>query len=135
MGELRRHKALLGWVATVALIGNIIASAFCCSPSQSADSPMFGGAFGKVVICTADGVKTFLPDGTGDHDIPGTSKAHCTLCVLAAGFALIFAAALLGLLTQLIGKSQPWPPRNRLTFEDINPSGPTSRGPPAFARR
>lgn len=133
MGILRRNRTLFSWIAAIALAGNMIASALCCAPSVKSGSALVPDLFGAIVVCTADGLKSFVPGDSTDHRGSGNAKSHCPQCVMAAAFALLFVAALLGLLVARLSIVVLPPFRLRLTFEDLFPSGPSSRGPPRLA--
>jgi hypothetical protein len=90
MGIIRHHRALIAWVALVALIGNLVAGMFCAVPPKPpALDPFFGA-----VICTSHGEQ--VP--ADENGSPPPSKP-CQICIAAIALSLILlVSALLGLI-------------------------------------
>jgi hypothetical protein len=130
MGGLRRHRTLIGWIAVVALLGNVVAGAFCSMPAKAGPldyPPDLAGAF---VICSEHGSQMPAPAGDDEPTAPGKL---CPLCLAAAAAALVLAFAFLSSLLPL--------PTNGVIAFDFTPAlrdalrraGLGSRAPPLFA--
>ena len=92
MQSLRAYRSLWACLALVAVLGNVIASAFCCAPSPSRRTEIVDPVLGAIPLCT-----TALGDNGSSQ--PKGSKQHCPVCLAAAHkaigrrrFALWFAA-------------------------------------------
>ncbi len=94
MGGLRRHRTLIGWVAVVALLGNVIGGAFCSMPAKAGPFDYPPELAGVMVICTEHGVQTLA---SGLDDEQQKPSKLCQLCLAAAGFAVVLAFAALGI--------------------------------------
>lgn len=86
MRRIRNNRRWLGWIAIVAVLGNVLAFASRHTPSQAAIDDMFGAHLN----CTVDGARAQAPGGDWDRN---DKPAHCSACTLLAGFALILALA------------------------------------------
>jgi len=90
MGGLRRHRTLIGWIAVVALVGNVVGGLFCSASAKAGPfdfPPDLAAAF---VICSEHGAQ--LPAPAGD-DEPKAPNKPCPLCLAAAAAALGVACA------------------------------------------
>jgi len=129
MGCLRRQKRLLGWLAAVALLGNVLATVLLAR--TAAALTIFDDILGPITLCTADGAKT-APAG-GPAPAEKAPADHCLACVTVAQLALavaIIAAAFAFPLLRAGGPAPPWqrPLSLRLRLGGISP-----RAPPLFA--
>lgn len=125
MGRLRRQKRLLGWLAAVALLGNVLAAALIVRTAAALTS--LEDILGPITLCTADGART-APAG-----IPGPAEKapadHCLACVTVAQLALALAAIAVAFAFPLLragGPAPPWqrPPSLRLRLGGISPRAP-----------
>lgn len=71
-------------LGVVALLGNVIASAFCCAPSFARKSEIFDPVLGAIPLCSSD-------LGTSGGKQPKGSKHHCPVCLSAPSKALAAA--------------------------------------------
>jgi hypothetical protein len=92
MDNLRAYRSLWTCLAVVALLGHVVASAFCCAPSSSRRAEIVDPVLGVIPLCTN------ALDGNGSNQSKG-SKQHCPICLAATqkaighgAFALSFAA-------------------------------------------
>jgi hypothetical protein len=90
MGRLRGSRTLWSGLALVALVGNVIASAFCCAPALSRKAEIIDPILGAIPLCTS-GLAALDKDGKK----PTGQKQHCPVCLAAANKAL--AASVLDL--------------------------------------
>ena len=125
MRSIRQHRALIAWIALVALIGNLAVAMACSVPvkKQTSDYPV--ELLGALVICSEHG-ETTLPD---DGGAPPPSKP-CQLCSAALSFTLVLAVAVLfGLMP--LPRSEPMRLGFVATFADrLFRAGLGSRAPP-----
>ena len=126
MVGVRRHKRVLGWIAIVALVSNVLAAGLL-APSIAA-SPV-DDLLGPLVICTADGAKMVPGNGGSRRHNPSD---HCPDCVTVKPFA--FAAALAD--TAIAFPLQPAARLVRLPSRSpavhVSLGGIRSRAPPLF---
>jgi hypothetical protein len=129
MGCLRRQKRLLGWLAAIALLGNVLATALLAR--TTAALTILDDILGPIALCTADGAKT-APAG-GPAPAEKAPADHCLACVTVAQLALaiaIIAAVFAFPFLRTGGPAPPWqsPLALRLRLGGISP-----RAPPLFA--
>ena len=126
MGGVRRHKRVLGWIAIVALVSNVLTAGWL-APSMAA-SPV-DDLLGPLVICTADGAKMVPGNGGSGRHAPSD---HCPDCVTVKPFA--FAVALAD--TAIAFPLQPAAMLARLPSRSpavhVSLGGIRSRAPPLF---
>jgi hypothetical protein len=92
MGGIRQYRALIAWVALIALVGNLAAGMFCSVPLKSAALDLPPDLAAAMVICSSHGEQA-----PGDDPTPVPSKP-CQICTAATLLLLILlVAALLGL--------------------------------------
>jgi DUF2946 family protein len=84
MGRVRGYRSAWSCIALIALLGNVMASTFCCSPSLSRKTEVFDPILGAIPLCTS-GLATL--DNSGKKPIG--QKQHCPVCLAAAYKALI----------------------------------------------
>jgi hypothetical protein len=125
MGRLRRQKRVVSWLATIALLSNMLAMAFLAPSTTVA---FVDDALGPMIICTADGAKTAPGEGGGHPH-----SQHCPACTLLAPFALAVAFAAAPAIF-------PPPPSSRLAILQssaravhLSLGGNRSRAPPLSA--
>ncbi len=128
MGGLRRHKRVVGWLAAVALLSNVLAMAFFFRPTTVT---ILDDILGRVVICTTDGSKAQSSEGTGsgDHHL----CSHCPLCVTLAQFALAAVIVLAAIAFPLPLTSRAVPVRARPLAFHLRRGAMRSRAPPLSA--
>ena len=129
MGCLRRQKRLLGWFAAVALLGNVLATAFLAH--TTAALTILDDVLGPIALCTADGAKTAPAGVPGPADKAPADR--CPACMTTAQLALaiaIIAAVFAFPFLRTGGPAPPWqsPLALRLRLGGISP-----RAPPLFA--
>jgi hypothetical protein len=91
MERIRRHRALIAWIALVALLGNLAAGMLCSPQLKPDNSDLPRELLATMVICTSHGEQ--LP---GDDTAPPPSPP-CQICVAVVAVTLILlVAALLG---------------------------------------
>src|SRR5262245_42557676 len=88
MVGVRRHKRILGWLAIIALLSNVLASPSLV-PSMAAS--LVDDVLGPLVICTADGAKAAPGHGGAGGQMPAN---HCPACVTVVQFVLAVAIIL-----------------------------------------
>ena len=79
---VRGYRSVWSCVAVVALICNVIASAFCCAPSSARKTVFVDPTLGAIPLCTTDFA------GNNDGKKPDGTKHHCPICLAAANKAL-----------------------------------------------
>src|ERR1700730_15312806 len=87
MGNLRGYRSLWTCLALIALVGNVIASAFCCAPSSSRKTVVVDPILGSIPLYT-----NALGSLDGSDKQPKSSKQHCPVCLAAANKALVVTA-------------------------------------------
>src|SRR5689334_22657950 len=129
MGGLRRHRAIIIWVAVLGLIANLTAAVLCCVPQKGSFGGVADALLGQAVICSDHGA----PTPTGDDSSDPPLIKSCPLCLTTVTAALVVAVAAIILFI-------PLPERLRLAFEcnvalidSLRRKGLGSRAPPAFA--
>jgi DUF2946 family protein len=127
MGEFRRHKRILAWLAIVALLGNAVVAALYFAPARAA--PLVDSILGPLVICTSHGTETVPPDGGSS---PHSPSDHCPACTLVAKIALVVTVVLLATAAlPALPAVRPVPVRSRRLAVHLGPGGIRSRAPPA----
>ena len=81
MQSLRAYRSPSACLAVVAVLGNIIASAFCCAPSPSRRAEIIDPVLGVIPLCT------IVLDDNGSNQ-PKGPKQHCPICLAAAHKAI-----------------------------------------------
>jgi DUF2946 family protein len=128
MSGLRRHKRVVGWLAAIALLGNVLAIAPFIRPSTVT---VLDDILGPIVICTADGAKALSDQGSGSGDHQPCS--HCPACVMLAQFALAVAVVLAAIAFPLPPTSTRVPLRARPLAFHLCRGAMRSRAPPLSA--
>jgi hypothetical protein len=90
MGGLRRHRTLIGWVAVLALLGNVVGGLFCSASAKAGPFDYPADLAGAFVICSEHGAQLPAPAG---NDEPKAPNKPCPLCLAAAAAALVLAFA------------------------------------------
>jgi DUF2946 family protein len=129
MGCLRRQKRLLGWLAAVALLGNVLATALLAR--TTAALTILDDILGPIALCTADGAKT-APAG-GPAPAEKAPADHCLTCVTVAQLALAVAIIAAAFVFPLLRAGGPAPPRQRPLSLRLRLGGISPRAPPLFA--
>ena len=80
------------WLALVALVGNVLAAAFCHPPAKQAPLDYPADLLGAFVICSGahEGADTGKP--------PDTPTKPCQICITVAALGLVIALAIVALL-------------------------------------
>jgi hypothetical protein len=129
MGGARKRGRWAGWLGVVAVLGNVLAGALCHLPAQAAAaSGPVDPILGPLAICTAHGEQAPPPGGNQDGERP----AHCTVCTLLAGSALVVALAFAAV---AFPQGKIFPPRSaaRTLADHLSLGGIRSRAPPLSA--
>jgi amino acid transporter len=127
MAGARRHKRILGWLAIIALLSNVLASPSLV-PSMAAS--FVDDVLGQLVICTADGAKTTPGHGGSGGHAPAN---HCPACVTVAQFVLAVAIILTAIAFALSPAARPTRLQLPSPAVHVSLGGVRSRAPPLFA--
>ena len=85
MGRFRQRRTHWAWVAIVALLGNVFASAFCCAPSFAKKAEIVDAVLGTLTLCSSGANST-----SDSNNQPLGSKApHCPVCLGLTHTALL----------------------------------------------
>jgi hypothetical protein len=122
MGAVRRHSRLVAWFAIVALLGNVLAAAFCHPSAKEAPLNYPADLLGAFVICSGT-------HGSSDDKTPD-SPQPCQICITVAALNFVIAFAVLAILFP--AASARWSAASyTATFADLlRRSGLHSRAPP-----
>jgi hypothetical protein len=126
MVGVRRHKRVLGWVAIIALVSNVL-TAGLLTPSKAASS--VDDLLGPLVICTADGAKVAPGNGGSGGHAPSD---HCPDCVTVKPFAFAVALADTAIAFPLQPAARPARVPSRSPAVHVSVGGIRSRAPPLF---
>ena len=85
MGQFRQRRTHWAWVAIVALLGNVFASAFCCAPSFPKKAEIVDAVLGTLTLCSSSGANS--DDDTNQP--PGSKAPHCPVCLGLTHTALL----------------------------------------------
>jgi Protein of unknown function (DUF2946) len=127
MAGARRHKRILGWLAIIALLSNVLASSSLV-PSMAAS--LVDDVLGQLVICTADGAKTTPGHGGSGQHAPAD---HCPACVAVKQFVLAVALVLTAVAFSLSPAARPTRLLRHSPAVHLSLGGVGSRAPPLFA--
>ena len=128
MLRLRRHKRVLGWLAAIALLGNMLVAALLV-PSMA--TALVDDVLGPIVICTADGAKGAPEGGSGSGGHAPSN--HCPACVTVAQFALVVAIVLTAVVFPLLPAARPARLQACSLALHLSLGGIRSRAPPLSA--
>lgn len=129
MGCSRRQRRLLGWLAAIALLANVLATALLAH--TSAALTILDGVLGPITLCTADGAKTGPAGGPGPAE--KAPADHCLACVTVAQIALAIAVIAAAFAFPLLRAGGPAPPWKRPLALRLRLGGISPRAPPLFA--
>jgi hypothetical protein len=76
MGLFRQRRMHWAWVAIVALLGNVFASAFCCAPSFAKKTEIVDAVLGTLTLCSSG-----ANSDEGNNQPPGSKTPHCPVCL------------------------------------------------------
>jgi amino acid transporter len=127
MGGVRRHKRVLGWIAIIALLSNVLAAGSLV-PSMAAS--LVDDVLGPFVICTADGAKAAPGNGGSGRHAPSD---HCPACVTVKQSVLAVAFVFTAIAFSLAPASRPARLQSRSPAVHVSLGGIRSRAPPLFA--
>lgn len=96
------YRSLWSCFAVVALVGNVIASAFCCAPSYSRKTEIVDPILGAIPLCSS---VLGTPDSGSKQ--PRGSKQHCPVCLAAASKALVASTVGLPVTTATLAELSP----------------------------
>jgi Protein of unknown function (DUF2946) len=96
MAALRRHRALIAWLAIVALLGNVAASLLAPAFAQPGAPDWPADLLGPQVICSEHSDQV---PASGDGKAPQGPDTHCLMCLAAPALSFIAAVAAAVLLT------------------------------------
>jgi hypothetical protein len=126
VGTFRKNGRVIGWLALVAMLGNVLLAFAPARAAHLGDDTQV-----PVMICTPDGMQTLAREGNGpEPEYP--SRSHCPSCTLVKCFVLAFPP--------LPPEILP-PPQSVLHFNSsptlgavsrLKLGGIGSRAPPAF---
>ena len=127
MVGLGRHKGILGWIAIIALLSNLLTAVSLALPTAAS---LVDDILGPLTICTADGAK----EAPG-HGGPGRPVAsdHCPTCITAKHFALVIIIIPTRLNLAPARRAKPAPLQARVPAVHASLGGNRSRAPPFFA--
>jgi hypothetical protein len=128
MGEIRRHKRIVAWLAIVGLVSHSLLAALYLAPSKVA--PLVDEIFGSLVICTSHGAAT-APDDGGSN--PYSPSEHCAACVLIAKIAVVIAVIMAAMAFPVRLAVRPVPIPVRSLAVHLSLGGIRSRAPPLSA--
>jgi hypothetical protein len=124
MVGIRQYRALIAWVALVALVGNLAAGLFCPLPLKSAALDVPPELAAAMVMCESHGAPA-----PGDDPASAPTKP-CQICTAATLLSfIVLAAALLG----LVAPARPRWFASRIVSalaDDLRRAGLNSRAPP-----
>ncbi len=125
MANAHGYRSLATCFALVALISNVVASAFCCVPSVSRKTVVIDPILGAIPLCTN-------ASGTSDSGkLPKSSKQHCPVCLAAAHHAAIGPGTFaLSFATSTTADKNPTRPNAPTVQKHLNLGGLGSRAPP-----
>jgi hypothetical protein len=126
MVGVRRHKRVLGWVAIVALLSNVLTAGLLAS--SMAASPV-DDVLGQLVICTADGAKVAPGNGGSGRHAPSD---HCPDCVTVKPFAFTVAVVVTAIAFPPQPAARPARVPSRSPAVHVSLGGIRSRAPPLF---
>jgi hypothetical protein len=127
VGIFRKHRRAIGWLAIVAVLGNVF---FFFAPAKAAHGA--DDILGPPLICTPDGLQGAAHEG--DIPKPGhPSGSHCPSCTLVKSFVFALASVPPAFLPPaqnvLLVR---WSPTSDAVSQ-LRLGGIGSRAPPAFA--
>lgn len=125
MRGVRRHQRAWAWLATIALLSNVLVA---LAPSKAAS--LVDDILGPLVICTADGAKTAQNRGGTDRHTP---SEHCPACTLLAQFVLAVTIILTAIAFPALADAIPTPTGSGLLALHLSLGGIRSRAPPLSA--
>jgi Protein of unknown function (DUF2946) len=126
MVGVRRHKRVLGWLAIIALLSNVL-TAGLLAPSMAA-APV-DDVLGPLVICTADGAKMVPGNGGSGRHAPSD---HCPDCVTVKPFAFAVAVVETAIAFPPQSVARPARVESRSPAVHVSLGGIRSRAPPLF---
>ena len=126
MGNLRTYRSPWACLAVVAVLSNIIASAFCCAPVASRRAEIVDPVLGAIPLCTN------ALDGNGSNQ-PKGSKQHCPICLAAAHKAVGPGAFAVSFVTPSVADAYSSRTTAPAIDKDLKLGGLGSRAPPLHA--
>jgi len=124
---VREYRSVWSCVAAVALICNVIASAFCCAPSSPRKTVFVDPVLGAIPLCTSD-----LGGNSGGKN-PRGSKHHCPVCLAAANKALNAPSIAVPIAPETFVVARATREDNSAIHHRLRLGGLGSRAPPPFA--
>lgn len=88
MGAIRRYRGVAAWLAIVALVGNVLAAAFCHPPAKQAPLDYPADLLGAFVICSG-------AHEAADDKAPHAPPKPCQICITVAALNLVIALAVI----------------------------------------
>ncbi len=79
------------WLALVALVGNVLAAAFCHPPAKQAPLDYPADLLGAFMICSG------AHEAAGDGKPPDEPTKPCQICITVAALGLVIALAIVAL--------------------------------------
>jgi len=121
------YRSVWSSIAVVALICNVMASAFCCAPSSLRKTVFIDPVLGAIPLCTTD-----LGGNSGGKN-PGSSKHHCPVCLAAANKALTAPSIALPIAPETFVVASATREDDRAIQQRLRLGGLGSRAPPLSA--
>jgi Protein of unknown function (DUF2946) len=125
MRHIRKGLGRLSWIAVIAVLGNVMAGALGHAPARGAAGP--DDMFGAHLMCAGGATQTQAPGGGQE---PDGKSAHCALCTLLAGFALMVAGAIAAIAFPRTSICHPLRFSVATLAEHLRLGGIRSRAPP-----
>ena len=126
MGQFRQRRTHWAWVAIVALLGNVFASAFCCAPSFAKKAEIVDAVLGTLTLCSSSGANS--DDGTNQQ--PGSKAPHCPVCLGLTHTALLTTPYVLALAIPVPAVARTADIDRHAPSEPLKLGGLGSRAPP-----
>jgi Protein of unknown function (DUF2946) len=126
MGQFRQRRTHWAFVAIVALLGNVFASAFCCAPSIAKKTEIVDAVLGTLTLCSSSGANS--DDGTNQP--PGSKTPHCPICLGLTHTAVLGTPYVLALTPLVRAFARAADVDRRGPGEPLRLGGLGSRAPP-----
>ena len=126
MGQFRRCRTHWAWVAIVALLGNVFASAFCCAPSFAKKTEIVDAVLGTLTLCSNSGANS----NDGNNQPLGSKAPHCPVCLGLTYTAVLTSPQLFTLAIPVRALPAAADANPRTSGEPLRLGGLGSRAPP-----
>jgi hypothetical protein len=126
MGLVRRHQRVFAALAVLALVTNLVASAFCHVPARA--TLLVDDVLGVLTICATDSSGNVQHDGAPNP--AGRTEGGCTSCTLLKVFAFAIALAFAAIAFPIRIITPPVPRGVRTLAQHLRLGAIRSRAPP-----